>query len=197
MARPRDPELDAAICAAAREVVAEHGWVDTTLAMIARRAGVSVPTIYRRWAGKHELLEEAVLHLDTFELPDPTGDLRADLRTWVELFLRVATEPAARAAVPGLMAAYGRNPAAYRRLLGRGELPVRAALAELLAGAVAAGQADPDCDADTVFDLIRGATLLRAFTDRDEDDAAFCERITEAVWRSVRSRGRGGPGGRR
>ena len=64
--RPRDPSLDEAIRIAAREVVVEMGYEDTTLGVIAQRAGVSIPTIYRRWPSKHELIEEAVLHLDTW-----------------------------------------------------------------------------------------------------------------------------------
>ncbi len=183
--RPRDPSLDEAIRAAAREVVVEFGYEDTTLGVIAQRAGVSIPTIYRRWPGKHELIEEAVLHLDTFELPQPTGNLRADLGTWVRLFLDVAMEPAARAAVPGLMSAYSRNPESYNRLLTRGELPVRAAITQLIKQAVATGQAAGDCDADAAFDLIRGATFLRALTHSDEGADGFCARIADAVLRAV------------
>ena len=183
--RPRDPSLDEAIRIAAREVVVEMGYEDTTLGVIAQRAGVSIPTIYRRWPSKHELIEEAVLHLDTFELPQPSGDLRADLGTWVRLFLDVAMEPAARAAVPGLMAAYSRNPESYGRLLTRGEIPVRAAITQLIEQAAAAGQAAADCDADAVFDLIRGATFLRALTHSDDGAEAFCARITDAVLRAV------------
>jgi AcrR family transcriptional regulator len=183
--RPRDPALDEAIRAAARDVVIEFGYEDTTLAMIAKRADVSIPTIYRRWPSKHELIEEAVLHLDTFELPRPTGNLRADLGTWVRLFLRVAMEPAARAAVPGLMSAYSRNPDDYQRLLTRGEIPVRAAITQLISQGVATGQAAPDCDADAVFDFIRGATFLRALTHSDDDADRFCARITDAVVRAL------------
>jgi AcrR family transcriptional regulator len=183
--RPRDPALDEAIRAAARDVVIEFGYEDTTLAMIAKRADVSIPTIYRRWPSKHELIEEAVLHLDTFELPRPTGNLRADLGTWVRLFLMVAMEPAARAAVPGLMSAYSRNPDDYQRLLTRGEIPVRAAITQLISQGVATGQVAPDCDADAVFDLIRGATFLRALTHSDDDGDRFCARITDAVVRAV------------
>jgi AcrR family transcriptional regulator len=183
--RPRDPGIDEAVRTAAREVVIESGYQDTTLAAIAQRAGVSIPAIYRRWPSKHELIEEAVLHLDTFELPRATGDLRADLGTWVRLFLHVAMEPAARAAVPGLMSAYSRNPDDYQRLLTRGEIPVRAAIEELVAQAVATGQADPDCDAAAVFDLIRGATFLRALTHSDDGAEEFCARITDAVLRAV------------
>ena len=185
--RPRDPSLDEAIRIAAREVVVEMGYEDTTLGVIAQRAGVSIPTIYRRWPSKHELIEEAVLHLDTFELPQPSGDLRADLGTWVRLFLDVAMEPAARAAVPGLMAAYSRNPESYGRLLTRGEIPVRAAITQVIEQAVATGQAAEDCDAEAVFDLIRGATFLRALTHSDDGAEAFCARITDAVLRAVRS----------
>lgn len=185
--RPRDPSLDEAIRIAAREVVVEMGYEDTTLGVIAQRAGVSIPTIYRRWPSKHELIEEAVLHLDTFELPQPSGDLRADLGTWVRLFLDVAMEPAARAAVPGLMAAYSRNPESYGRLLTRGEIPVRAAITQVIEQAVAAGQAAEDCDAEAVFDLIRGATFLRALTHSDDGAEAFCARITDAVLRAVLS----------
>jgi AcrR family transcriptional regulator len=184
--RPRDPSIDEAIRAAARATVVEFGYQETTLAAIAHRAGVSIPTIYRRWPGKHDLIEEAVLHLDTFELPRPTGDLRADLGTWVRLFLEVAMEPAARAALPGLMSAYSRDTESYNRLLSRGEMPVRAAIGQLIEAAVAAGQAAEDCDADAVFDLIRGATFLRALTHSDDDAERFCARITDAVVRVVR-----------
>lgn len=183
--RPRDPAVAAAIISAARDAVVEHGYEDTTLAAIARRAGVSIPTIYRRWASKAELIEEAVLHLDTFDLPEPTGDLLVDLRTWVRLFLEVATEPAARAAVPGLLAGYGRDPASYDRLLRRGELPVRAALEGLIADAAADGRAAPDCDAGAVFDIIRGATFFRALTHADDGADAFCERLADGLWRMM------------
>jgi AcrR family transcriptional regulator len=186
--RPRDPSIDEAVRTAAREVVVQLGYEDTTLAAIAQRAGVSIPAIYRRWPSKHELIEEAVLHLDTFDLPRPTGDLRADLGTWVRLFLDVAMEPAARAAVPGLMSAYSRNPDDYHRLLTRGEMPVRAAIDELVRRAVETGQAAEDCDADAVFDLIRGATFLRALTHSDDGADAFCARITDAVVRVVAKR---------
>jgi AcrR family transcriptional regulator len=186
--RPRDPSIDEAVRTAAREVLVESGYEDTTLAAIAQRAGVSVPAIYRRWPNKHELIEEAVLHLDTFELPRSTGDLRADLGTWVRLFLDVAMEPATRAAVPGLMSAYSRNPDDYNRLLTRGEMPVRGAIEDLVQRAVETGQAAEDCDADAVFDLIRGATFLRALTHSDDGADAFCARITDAVVRVVAKR---------
>lgn len=185
--RPRDPAIGAAILAAAREVVAEEGYEDTSLAAIARRAGVSIPTIYRRWPSKPTLIEEAVLHLDSIEFPEPTGDLRADLETWVRLFLRVATEPAARAAVPGLLSYYGRDPDRYTRVLTRGEIPTRAAIRRLIAEAAERGQAASGCDADVVFDIIRGTAFLRAMTHADADSGDFCARIAAAALHVVQA----------
>ena len=50
--RPRDPRCDAAIADAAIELVAELGYERTSVDAIATRAGVSKPTIYRRWSGE-------------------------------------------------------------------------------------------------------------------------------------------------
>ena len=50
--RPRQPEMDDAILAVALEELGCHGYAGMTVADVARRAGVSKPTVYRRWADK-------------------------------------------------------------------------------------------------------------------------------------------------
>ncbi len=79
--RPRDPRRREAILAAAVALVGELGYDRVTVDALAARAGVSKPTIYRRWpGGKQEIVVEAIRdkrsHLA--ELPD-TGSLRGDL----------------------------------------------------------------------------------------------------------------------
>ncbi|MGZ4594882.1 MAG: TetR/AcrR family transcriptional regulator [Actinomycetes bacterium] len=49
---------DAALLLAARECILEVGWRRTTLTDVARRAGVSRMTIYRRWADMQTLLAD-------------------------------------------------------------------------------------------------------------------------------------------
>ncbi len=98
--RPRDPSCDAAILQATVELVAEVGYDRTTLDAVAARAGVSKPTIYRRWpAGKDELVAAAVAscqhHADTGL---DTGTLRGDLVSAVELFISGMQENAHLAA---------------------------------------------------------------------------------------------------
>ena len=65
--RPRDPQVDASIRAATLELLVEDGYQATTIQAVARRAGVSAPSIYRRWSSKAELVEAAVFPSDLVE----------------------------------------------------------------------------------------------------------------------------------
>ncbi|MFC9994788.1 TetR/AcrR family transcriptional regulator [Nocardia sp. NPDC127526] len=179
--RPRDPQLDAQLLAAARELLVSEGYQATTMAAVARKAGVVTTSIYRRWPSRRALIEDAIFGLGTSAYPEPTGDLRADLLAWTRLFLESAAHPAARSALPGLLSEYHDDHDSYRRILDRGELPTRDALRELLSGAASAGQAAPGCDADAVFELLRGATLIRALTHGTDDAGEFCEQIADAL----------------
>jgi AcrR family transcriptional regulator len=78
--RPRDPRVDTAIREAAVALLAEVGYERMSVDAIAAAAGVSKPTIYRRWAGKHELVADAIrLHPHTQAPAPDTGSLRGDL----------------------------------------------------------------------------------------------------------------------
>jgi AcrR family transcriptional regulator len=79
--RPRDPQRRQAILLATLELVAAVGYERMTIDGIASRAGVSKPTIYRRWPrGKRELVVEAIRSRrgGVGQMPD-TGSLRGDL----------------------------------------------------------------------------------------------------------------------
>jgi AcrR family transcriptional regulator len=79
--RPRDPRRREAILAAAVALVGELGYDRVSVDALAARAGVSKPTIYRRWpGGKQEIVVEAIRakRADAGRLPD-TGSVRGDL----------------------------------------------------------------------------------------------------------------------
>jgi AcrR family transcriptional regulator len=85
--RPRDPQRRQAILDAALALVAEVGYDRTTVDAIATKAGVSKPTLYRRWPhGKPELVADAIRerHAETSQIPD-TGTLRGDLLALVAI----------------------------------------------------------------------------------------------------------------
>ncbi len=58
--RPRDPALDEAIILATRARLVRDGYSRMTLGDIAADAGVSRPTLYRRWGSKLELVADAL-----------------------------------------------------------------------------------------------------------------------------------------
>lgn len=58
--RPRDPFADQAILEAALELFIERGIEGVSFEEIARRAGVTRPTIYRRWPTKEQVLARAI-----------------------------------------------------------------------------------------------------------------------------------------
>jgi AcrR family transcriptional regulator len=83
LGRKRDASRDADLLDAALEVLAEEGYVGMTMDMVALRAKAGKATMYRRWPGKAELVQEALARLKTTavdlqKLPD-TGTLRGDL----------------------------------------------------------------------------------------------------------------------
>jgi AcrR family transcriptional regulator len=58
--RPRDPALDETIILATRARLVRDGYSRMTLGDIAADAGVSRPTLYRRWSNKLELVADAL-----------------------------------------------------------------------------------------------------------------------------------------
>jgi AcrR family transcriptional regulator len=75
-------ELDRQILDAARSCVSEFGIARTSLSEVARRAGVSRPTVYRRWPDTRTLVAELITRemVDTIAAAMPGGlDGRARL----------------------------------------------------------------------------------------------------------------------
>lgn len=58
--RPRDPALDEAIILATRVRLVQDGYSRMTIGDVAADAGVSRPTLYRRWNNKFELVIDAL-----------------------------------------------------------------------------------------------------------------------------------------
>jgi AcrR family transcriptional regulator len=174
--RPRDPQKDEDVLTATRALLAEVGYQRTTIAAVARRAGVGVPTIYRRWPRREALIEDAAFgHIQPAPLPVATGDLRTDLKAWVEIFLAQLADPVTRAAVPGLLLAWQHDEELYQRFLLRNERDVRALFTALLAGDGVAKHAE------ATFDFLVNTTMIRAVTLGMIDADEYCERTADAL----------------
>lgn len=58
--RPRDPALDDQIVTATVRLLGRHGYAGVSMETIAAEAGVTKPTIYRRWPSKAVLVTDAL-----------------------------------------------------------------------------------------------------------------------------------------
>jgi AcrR family transcriptional regulator len=182
--RPRDPRIDDAVLAATRELLATEGFAATTIQAVARRAEVGATAIYRRWPSRIELIESAVFpHLDALDLT-PAGDIVTDLRGFLKGYCALFGAPAARAAIPGVLAAYQSNPDRHRALAERIGQNVRSAFRAMLAAA-GPEAVDPEADADAVLDMVVGAafylTFIQPFTNREDPEEHIVGLLARAV----------------
>ncbi|MEU6419639.1 TetR/AcrR family transcriptional regulator [Streptomyces spiralis] len=183
--RPRDPRTDAAIIRAAQEVLVEDGYGGLTFDAVARRAGVTRPTIYRRWPSRLHLAYEAAFRDDDGAAVTDTGDFQADLGALVRASVASYSRPATRAAMPGILAEFQRNPQVRAELREPHESEVRARFSAVIAGAVARGEVGADIDSDVLFDTIVGAIQFRLIVAERPDDA-FVKGLIELVQRGTR-----------
>jgi AcrR family transcriptional regulator len=83
LGRPRDASLDAAVIAATQRQLADVGFAQMSIEAIATEAGVTRPTLYRRWSTKEDLAIAAIAAL-VIDRPaaatdDTWGSVRAEL----------------------------------------------------------------------------------------------------------------------
>ncbi|WEH39622.1 TetR/AcrR family transcriptional regulator [Streptomyces sp. NBC_01218] len=183
--RPRSLDADAAILEATRALLVDLGWSKLTMGDVATRAGVAKTTLYRRWAGKNELVVDAVAVLfDELELPD-LGSLAADVQGVVLQFARLLERPETRTALMAVVAESTRDPALRTRIqdsivnrqkrlviVGRQRAQQRGELPPETDGRAAA------LAADLIFDVIAGAVVHRTLVSAEPVDADWARRFT-------------------
>jgi AcrR family transcriptional regulator len=184
--RPRNAQAEQAILQATVALLAEVGFGQLSIEAVAARAGVGKPTIYRRWPSKAELVLDAV---DRLAPPFPTadtGDPLTDLRQIVpELMADLTSSPVARATL-----ALAGDAEMVSRLGERYLRPRRAATADILRRAIAAGELRADIDVEMAIDLMVGASVYRWLVTAQPVDADTARRFVDAVLGSLRAPGR-------
>jgi AcrR family transcriptional regulator len=175
--RPRDPRVDAAIRNATLELLVEDGYQATTIQAIARRAGVSAPSVYRRWSSKAQLIEEAVFPSGLLAPEATGGDVITRLQPYCQQILEYLSEPAIRAAIPGLLVEYQSDHEMWQRAFERSVLPMRVSFAAFLAetGRVAS------VSTEAVFEVMLGALFTRALNYGSEGAAEFAHSVAQVV----------------
>jgi AcrR family transcriptional regulator len=168
---------------ATADLLEEVGYLRLTVAAIAERAGTNKPAIYRRWPTKAHLVHEAVFPVNARPELMPAGeDLRADIRALVEIGAELLGRPAARAALPGLMAEMTDDPALHADVLSRFETASWGWLQQRIDAAIAAGEVRPDAESSTVLEIIAGSTFVAtAIRPGIKLDAAWVDRVVDVI----------------
>jgi AcrR family transcriptional regulator len=174
--RPRDPSIEPVVLETTRQLLGDVGFVGTTVQEISRRCGVSGPAIYRRWPSRLALIEDAAFSNLTEVSVEATGDLRHDLTNLVRAFQGSLDTPAARAAIPGLSAAYQHDAPPSAQWMKFSVRPQFRAIVD------AAG-IEPDLDLDEVFDVLHGTVLARIFVPPASDHLDRIDTTVEMVVR--------------
>lgn len=167
--RPRDPEVDAAVLASAREVFVERGVEATSIEAVARRAGVSRLTVYRRYRNKQELLVAMLV----WSRDEPGLDLdpeRARLDELTEVLTRALVRPQVQQLLVRVAGAAIDHPELIRAFWRSFVQPRRAELAAVLVRMQELGRFEAAADPDAVMDMVAGAVLYHLVMRPDERD---------------------------
>jgi AcrR family transcriptional regulator len=177
----RNPATEAAVLAAARDLLAERGFGGFSIDEVARRAGAGKPTIYRWWPSRADLLLEvySAERAARVLVPD-TGSLSGDLAALARAFLSAWRSSPAGQALRGLIAeAQGSEPALvalWERFMPAWNQLIRSVLGE----GARRGDVDP-ADIDVVGELFSGFLWRRLLTGQTDDDRAAIERVARIL----------------
>ena len=180
--RPRRAATDAAIVRAAVELMTEVGVEGTTLAAVARRAGVAGATVYLRWPTRSSLIGAAA-RAAVGGLPMPlTGDLQHDLRFASDFIRRVFEVPSFTAILPEIIRGVLAGEVSFDSVA-----PRRQPFAAIYRDGAAAQGFDAKVDPDLPFDILLGAALVRLLATRRPMTQAEAAELAEVVIRGLRA----------
>ena len=169
--RPVDAALGPAIMLAVRDLLAENGYAALTTAAVARRAGVSTATLYRRWPTKRDLVLASTRRMIETGAADEavdsgaaavegvdTGSLRGDLQAFIAHKNR-ALSGATGQAILSLLGELPRDPELKELLLGELLAATRSHLEQIRDRARVRGEGAFDLDPHAGARLVLGAVL--------------------------------------
>ena len=186
MSRPRDTTIDERALAATLELLEEVGFEATTMQAVSARADVHASALYRRWPSRVALVEDALSPTVAIASFEPTGDLTRDLRRFLRAYAATWCSPAARAAMPGLLAHY-QSTGAVRSEEEWLPISARPQFLDILRAAPE-GAVDPAVDPDDVFDVLLGAVMARSLVPTVVERDRPLERTLELVLRMLAPR---------
>lgn len=185
--RPRDPELEQRLLAAAWSLLTRNGYDALTLTRVAAEAGAHRSDVYRRWPSKARLVTDALAaHLP--EIPDiDTGSLHTDLRAYLDR-LAAAWSSDWIDGLVGLLADLRTDvdaELAFRAMAERRGAPMRAAIGH----AVDRGELSDGLDLELLGDLLEGPLMHRRLVARLPLTPSYLDSVARIAHRVLTTTG--------
>ncbi|MEV5173705.1 TetR/AcrR family transcriptional regulator [Streptomyces flaveolus] len=186
--RPRDPAIEEAIIQATRKRLATDGYASMTIGDIVADAGVTRPTLYRRWANKYDLVIDALeygLRKQREAYPPLDMDQLAPREALVEAVRRLDPRyhnERAMALHGNFMAEVERVPGLLEQLREHGVRPRCEELLMTLVSLQRRGAVREDVDLDMVVTLCFGGYFADYLRTGRDVPADFAERVVAAIW---------------
>jgi AcrR family transcriptional regulator len=185
--RPRNVATDQAILENALKLLIEQGYNTMSIEAVANGAGVTKPTIYRRYPSKRELVAAAISSLvETFKLPPDSGSVRSDLLNY---FRQVFTTSKINiASIFGAMIVSERDEPALMELLRRQIMAPRLVIAnQLFQRGIKRGELRADISIPIVTQMLLGSLIARHVSGDPEDDV-WLEDLVDTLLRGLAAR---------
>lgn len=150
--------------------MAHEGYARMSVDAVAASAGVSKPTLYRRYPSKAALATAALAHVREQTAPRETGDTRADLVALLRHFRAGVERPFGMAMVGTVLAEEHHTPELFAEFRRRLVEPRRQMLRGVLERARLQGELADDADLETAVNMLVGsyyATYLAGRVPRD------------------------------
>jgi AcrR family transcriptional regulator len=163
---------------ATRRLLARGGYDQLSIEAVAREAGVSRPTVYRRWPSKAHLAFDAAFGQPAVgELLSVSGDFETDLRAFTYAVLTFWRDPVVEAAALGILTERRRDPELHIRTQQLLDERTRGAFRALVASGVEQGRVHPDVDVDMVYQTLIGTAFYTAHMEPDIDPEDLADRL--------------------
>jgi AcrR family transcriptional regulator len=193
--RPRSERAEQAIIDAAIEALGEYGIDGVRCEDVAARAGVGKATLYRRWAGKEDLLIAAFAAMK-HPLPVPRGEsVRDDLVALLNVVAADADDPRFAQQYALLHGAGERYPRLVARYREQVIEPRRDLVRAVLRRGVEAGELRSGINVEVAMLLLTGAVLARGKHDPTPAVPGFVESAVDELLRGLTPRGDDALGG--
>ncbi|MDA0178855.1 TetR/AcrR family transcriptional regulator C-terminal ligand-binding domain-containing protein [Solirubrobacter phytolaccae] len=182
--RPLDPEVDAAIVAAATAMFLEGGLQRMTVPGVAAAAGVAKTTVYRRYATPAQLALAAIGRLNADASDPDTGSARTDLIATLEA-VRQRIDPTVTATV---LVEAQTHPEILELARRQMIIPAVERFRRILRKGVETGELKRGLDADLAADAVLGSFFMR-FYERGRPGPDWPRQVVDSLYPGLTEQG--------